>query len=87
MAIKELLISQIRSLERSQSEKQQMNKMTANFGNKTLISGLKVKISILEKENLDLKNQPIDKHMTMQRLQTGIYSTNLKESSQPFIIT
>lgn len=49
MAIKELLISQIRSLEKSQSEKQQMDKMTANFENKTLIAGLKVKISILEK--------------------------------------
>ena len=44
-----------------------MDKMAANFENKTLIAGLKVKISILEKLNFDLKNQPIDKHMTIQR--------------------
>ena len=38
-------------------------------GNTDLLTKLKVKISLLEEENLDLRNHLIDKYLTIQKLQ------------------
>ena len=46
------------------------------------------KISFLEKDNLDLRNQLINKHLTVQKLQTCKDSTNLKfTESSPTLTT
>ena len=50
-------------------QKQKTNKMMADFENTQLLTELKVVVSLLEKENLDLRNPVINKYLVMQKIE------------------
>ena len=43
--------------------------MMADFENTQLLTELKVVVSLLEKENLDLRNPVINKYLAMQKIE------------------
>ena len=64
VATKGFLINEMCSLKSEvlSSCKQQVSKMMTNLENTNLLTRLKVKTSLLEQENLYLRNQLFDKH-------------------------
>ena len=67
--------------------KQQTDKILANFKNSNLQIELKIKISFLDKESFDLRNQQTDKHVTIHKLKTNKDSTTLKSTKSPPTLT
>ena len=50
------------------SYEQQMDHVIANFGNNNYITELEVKVSLLEKENFELRGQLTDKLLIIKQL-------------------
>ena len=69
------------------SYKQQTDKMMGNFKNTDLLTELKVTIFLLGNENSDLRNQLIDKHMTIPKLESSKVSPTFKSTISPPTLT
>ena len=72
MEVKEFLFREICFLKsKITSYEQQMDQIMSNFGNINYKTELELKVSLLEKENFELKGQLIDKMLIIKQLKTN----------------
>ena len=83
IAIKEFLLNEISILRKEvYTNKDRMEHLISSFQDKSKITELTVKVSLLEEENLKLRNQIIENHITIGKMQ-NVLKTGKDSQTKP----